>query len=203
MARSTDLKTPLVRLAFMNLLKPRKSDFEGKPDSYQATLLIPKTEDITALKNAAAQAAIEEWGDKAKEFWANGLIKTPFLDGDGPQALNKTTGKRNAGHEGHVFIRAGATLDYPPKLFDAKVQPVVSPDEIYSGCYGYAVIHFFTWDNPKNGKGVSAGITMFQKVKDGEKFGVAERPATDFFETVGDTGGEPSKVADGAGGLFA
>lgn len=201
-SRSPDIKTPLCRLAFANLFKARKSEFDGQEkETFDATLLFAKSDDISALKNAAMQAAVDEWGDKAKDFAQKGLIKTPFLDGDGPQAINKKTGERNKGFEGHTFIRCSTKIQ--PKVFDQKVQPVVSPEEVYSGCYGYAVVHCYTWENQKNGKGISFGINMFQKARDGEKFGGGERNPADFFETVADTGAEASKAADGAAGFFA
>jgi hypothetical protein len=184
MARSEDLKTPLARLSFPNLLKPQVStnDAGQKVEKYNCVLLFPKTTDIGALKQAAAKAIEEAWGDKGLQMLKSGLIKSPFLDGDGPQGLSKKSGERHAGYEGTTFIRCATTLK--PKVVDKKVQPVISEDEVYAGCYVYAVINAYTWDNPKNGKGVSFGVNMVQVAKDGERLGGGGLDPSAHFEAI-------------------
>src|SRR5262245_48280617 len=134
MARSEDIKTPLARLAFtQHLFKPQERENGRK--QYNCTLLLPKSADLSALQNAVLKAAVEEWGDKAKQMAKDGLIKNPFLDGDGPQGMNKQSGERHAGFAGHVFIRPMSGEEYRPKIVNRKVLPVTSQDECYSGCY--------------------------------------------------------------------
>lgn len=202
-SRSPDLKTPLARIAYAdNFFKARAMD-EAKKPRFGCTLLIPKSVDITALKKAAQEASIAEWGDKAATFASSGLIKTPFLDGDGPQAVSKKTGQRHAGHEGHIFIRCASTIQ--PKAYDQNVLPA-GPDVIYSGCYGFAVVHAYTWDDPRNGKGVSFGISMFQFVKDGERMAGGDADPDSFFEKIPtDSTPAPAATQGGAGaaGFFA
>lgn len=206
MARSEDIKTPLARFAFTgDLFKPRTSD-SGR-QTYGCTLLFPKGTDISALQNAALKACIDEWGDKAKQWIKDEVIKSPFLDGDGKQAIVKKTGERLTGFAGHTFLRVSSGPEYPPRLFDAKVVPIARSSEkdddcpLYSGVYGYAVINAYTWEHPQNGKGVTFSVSMVQVTKPGERLG-GGGPDPDKFlkaETVPDEGEAPAETKTGAG----
>jgi hypothetical protein len=203
MARSADIKTPLARLAFANGL------FEAQPKQsggkhWTCSLLFPKTVDIGALKTAAVDAAVEEWGDKAKQMIADGLIKNPFLDGDGPQGKSKKTGEPHNGFPGNVFIRCTSGEDYRPKLVNQKVLPITSKEELKSGDYVYAVVNAFTWENKENGKGITFGVSMLQKAKDGESLGGGGANPEEHFEAIPDEGDAPAetKKGNGAAGLF-
>jgi hypothetical protein len=204
-ARSRDAKTPLARFSFtQNLFDPRKSD-DGK-EKYGCTLLFTKTTDISSLHAIALEAAKEEWGDKAEGWIKSGLIKSPFLDGDGTQGINKKSGERHAGYEGCTFIRVQSGIKNPPRIVSKNPSiPMTSAQEFYSGCYGYAVVNAFTWENEKNGKGISFGISLAQFAKDGEKLG-GGGPGNpeDFFENLADEPAAPAstKGGAGAGGLF-
>lgn len=203
MARSEDVKTGLCRFAFTDGLFKLVENDKGKK-SWQATLLFAKSENISALHAAALKAAKEEWGDKAEAWIKDGTIKNPFLDGDGKQGKSKKTGEPHAGFPGHTFIRVQSGEDFRPKLVDRKVLPIASKEDFYSGCYGYAVVNAFTWENKENGKGISFGISMAQKVRDGERLGGGAGAPEEYFEKLEDDGDAPqeTKTGAGAGGLF-
>ncbi len=204
MARSTDAKTPLARLAYANGLFEMQTSDSGRK-SWTCSLLFPKTVDLSALHNLALEAAKEEWGDKAVGMIKDGIIKSPFLDGDGKQGKSKKTGEPHAGFPGHTFIRCTSGEDYRPKLVNQKVLPITDKAELYSGCFGFAVVNAFTWVNKENGKGITFGISMFQKAKDGESLGGGGGGNPDeFFEKIADEGDAPAetKTGAGAGGLF-
>jgi hypothetical protein len=204
MARSEDLRTPLARLAFAQGLFELQTTQSGKKQ-WNCTLLWPKATDISALHNLALAAATEEWGDKARGMIVDGIIKSPFLDGDGKQGKSKKTGEPHNGFPGHTFIRCTSGEDYRPKLVNQKVLPITSKDELYSGCYVYAVVNAFTWENRENGKGITFGISMLQKAKDGESLGGGGGGSPDsYFEKIEDEGDAPAetKTGAGAGGLF-
>lgn len=205
MARSEDIKTDLARLAFADsLFKPQEND-KGKK-SWNCTLLFPKSNPLTALKELCVKACTEEWGDKAIGWIKDGTIKTPFLDGDGKQGRSKKTGEPHAGFPGHTFIRLQSGEDYRPKLVNQKVLPIASKDELYSGCYVYAVVNAFTWENKENGKGASFGVSMIQKAKDGENLGGGgDRDPSQYFDAIADEGEAPASTKAGAGaaGLFS
>lgn len=207
MARSEDVKTPLAIASFTaDLFKARERDNGTK--TYGATLLFPKTTDLSALQNVAVAAAVDEWGDKAKQWIKDGVVKSPFLDGDGPQGVSKKSGERHAGYAGHTFIRCTSGADYKPKVFDKKRNPVMDADGCTSGSHVYAVVNAYTWENEKNGKGISFGVSLVQvaKLAQGEEvLGGGGGPDPDeWLETIDDEGDAPAetKSGEGAAGLF-
>jgi len=210
MARSEDLSTQKVgllgRFSFtQNLFEPNKDKKTGKDKNYGVTILFPKTADLSPLHNLAAAAATEQWGDKAIQMIKDGLIKSPFLDGDGKQGKNKETGEPHKGYPGHTFIRCTSGLDYKPKVVDQKLNPIVDKSGIQSGDYGYAVVNAYTWENTENGKGITFGVSLVLKVKDGESLGGGgPGRAEDHFEAIADEGDAPAETKTGAGaaGLF-
>ncbi len=203
-SRSEDLKTCLVRAAFTQGLFELQTTQNGKKQ-WGCSLLFPKGTDMTPYENAALEAAKAEWGDKAVQLIKDGLVHNPFLDGDGPQGKSKKTGEPHAGFPGTVFLRVISGEDYRPKLVNKKVLPITGKDELYSGCYVYAVINAFTWENKEKGKGISFGVSMIQFAKDGERLGGSGGgDPEDHFEKIEDEGEAPAatKTGKGAGGLF-
>jgi len=207
MARSEDVKAPEAIIAYAhNLFEVQERD-NGKKQ-YGASFLWPKGANIAALEAAALEAATAEWGDKAKQWIEDGVIKSPFLDGDGPNAVSKKTGERHAGFAGHRFIRAISGEDYKPRVFDRKVLPILDKADCPSGSRGIPVVNAFTWENKENGKGISFGVSMVQvtkKAEGDEILGGGGGPDPDkHFEKIADEGDAPesTKGGAGAGGLF-
>jgi hypothetical protein len=194
---SNDIETPLARLSFPNLLKPSKND-EGK-ESYNAVLLFDKSIDISALKKAAGECAVEKWGATATKLFADGLIKSPFLDGDGPQGRSKKTGESHKGYPGTTFVRVTSGLDFRPKGVNSKAFLITDPEEVYAGCYIKALVNPFAWENPKTGKGISFGISCYQVVKDGERLGGGGTDPTKYFSAIPDEGDAPKETKSGKG----
>lgn len=212
MARSQDIKTGLVRGSFLQNLFEARAAEEGGTPKFGCTLLIPKTDAATlkALDGIIVEACVAaNWGDEAKvrKMIENGLIKIPVLNGDGPQGISKKTGERHPGYEGHFFCRCTSGEGFPPVVLDAHAQKILTFDasRIKSGDYGYAGVSAFTWDHPKTGKGVTIGIGVFQKIKDGDALGGSGGPNLDAFkpETVA-AENAPDETKDGAGaaGMF-
>ncbi|MGZ5987423.1 MAG: ssDNA-binding protein [Rhizomicrobium sp.] len=204
MARSEDAKTPLVRLAFANGLFELKEDDWGNKN-WTATLLIPKSESLAIYEKLAVEAATAEWGDKAIQMIKDKIIHSPFLDGDGPQGKSKKTGEPHAGFPGNWFLRVKSGENYRPTVINRQKLPIVKMGDLKSGDYGYAVVHCFTWDNDKKGKGLTFGISMFQLVKEGESLGGGGGVDVDkWAEVIPDEGAAPAatKGGAGAGGLF-
>jgi hypothetical protein len=203
--RSEEFKTPLCRVSYAQTLFKARSQ-NGGAEKFGATLIFPKTADKAAF-NAALKAAItQEWGDKGLEKAQSGIIRTPFLDGAGKEARNKTTGDLHPGMGPDVwFIRVSANADRPPLLRYRSPTIPATEEEIYSGCYGFAVLTAFAWNNPQNGDGVSFGISFFQKTQDGERLGGGgPTDPSKYFEKIEDHGAAPAATSGGAGagGLF-
>jgi hypothetical protein len=212
-----------MRAAFLNVFKPQKIEDNGVIKlKYNATLLWPKGNDLIGfmvdgkqfnVMEEAARVATEQWGDKAGELIKSGVIKSPFLDGDGPQGVSKKTGERHKGFAGHRFIRASANEDRKPDLTlnvlgaDNKLVRATDPNSIYSGCLVNVVVNLYGWEHAKNGKGLSFGLSAVQFAGDGERLGGSGGANADsFFEGVKAPDAAAAKaVAEGAGagGLFA
>lgn len=199
---------PLMRASYafnMQTARQQKKDDGTIKDEYGATLILPRSnvEGLRKLQSMVAEAVKGEWGDKGVERFKNGLIKNPILPGDGKEARNKETGEIMPGlGADFVFIRAKS--NDPVKVFNAKLLPA-SKDEIVSGHWGYAVLNAFTWHNPKNGDGVTFGISMFQFTKADDVLGGSGGPSDPnaFFETVSTGGGDEGSSGNGAGDMFA
>lgn len=205
----TELKRgPLMRVSYaFNLRKGReqKKDDGSTKTEYGATFILPKadTAGMAILQGMVKEAIVGEWGEKGIDKFKNGLIRNPLLDGAGKEARNKTTGEINPGlGEGVIFIRAKS--NDPVKVFNKAVQPA-SDEEIISGHWGYPVLNVYAWHNPKNGDGVSFGITMFQFVRDDEVLGSGgSGNPDDFFERVDTGDGDaPAVGSGGAGDMFS
>ncbi|WP_439392594.1 ssDNA-binding protein [Bradyrhizobium sp. PMVTL-01] len=206
-SRSEQFKTGLVRVAFVDGLFEVKEDDWGNK-YWGCTILIPKSDSLAVYEKAALEAAAAEWGgaEKAMKMIKDKIIHSPFLDGDGPQGKSKATGEPHAGFPGHWFLRVKSGEAYRPVLVDQKKLPIVSKDKLWSGCFGYSVLHSFTWDNPKKGKGLTFGIDMLQLAKEGDRLGGGGGVDVDkWAETIADEGGTElvaTLASKGAGGLF-
>lgn len=167
---SRQIVTPEARLAFPALFVAavNKAD-PSKPAKFGATLLFPKTADISALKALMLETATEKWGAEALRNPAFKL-KNPILDGDVKCAERVAEGKTPwDGYAGCVFIRA--TTSVQPQVFDqeCKLIPALQQKRVYAGMYVRAQVHCFAWENI-NKKGVSFGIDSIQIVRDGKPF---------------------------------
>lgn len=206
MARGNDVKTPLCVAAYTrDLFVPREGD-NGK-ESYQCTLIFKKGTDLSALQESALQAAVAEWGDKARDMLKQGVIRSPFLDGDGKQGRD-AEGNPKPGFEGTTFIRCKSGKDYKPKIFDKRRNPVMDPADMPSGSQVYAVINPFTWSHPTNGKGITFGVSLVQVARPAEGdeiLGGGGGPNPDkWLDVIDDEGDAPASTQGGAGasGLF-
>lgn len=216
MARSNDISLQKInletRISYAQFCFEPNTNEQGKKQ-YQGTFLFPKTADKSALDAMVLEVLVEEFGGRMGgqagviEAIKAGVIKSPFLDGDGKQGRDKE-GKPKAGYAGHWFIRATSGEDYPPQMLISQRGAIVpgGKTDIKSGDYGFPVLNAYTWDNPKNGKGCSFGFSMFMKSRDGEAIGGSGGPGKpdEYFEAIPDEGAAPDQTKGGAGaaGLF-
>ena len=111
------------------------------------------------LEKRVAETIVAEWGPKGIEKAKAGLIKSPFLAGDGKEARNKQSGELHPGMGPDVFfIRPSANKDRPPAVWWKDPNKQEDETTVYSGCYGKAILNCFAWHNDKSGDGVSFGI---------------------------------------------
>ena len=173
------LITPPAILSYPFLFKPQKND-KGD-DIYSCVLVFCKGTDMTALNNAAREAAREEWGDKGEDFFRK--QKHPIF----------RTDEEKGYPEGSIFVRV-KTKEKPEivgryKGADGKPIAITDPAEIYAGCMVKASVNAAAYDHPTTGKGVSFWLGNIQKVGEGTRLD-GRRKAADEFD------GEEAPAAD-------
>lgn len=154
---NSTIKTGKVRFAYLHVFTPKapKNAKPGDKEKYSVCLIIPKSDkaQIKKLQAAIQEKLTEKFGAKIpKNAW------NPLRDGDEEREDSEA-------FEGSYFMNASTTMK--PGLVDADLEDIVSRDELYSGCYGRAIINFFAFDTEGN-KGVGVGLRHLQKLEDGD-----------------------------------
>ena len=178
--------TPEFRAAFVGLFKataPKENPDGAKKYSMRAVFM-PGT-DLSTLKEQAAQAAKEKWGDKVPK-----TIRSPFRTNE--ELENPIPGIPDDA----IVMTFSANEDRRPGLVDKNLQDIIDDSEVYSGAWFRAQVRAYAYDAAGN-KGVSFGLQNAQKTKDDEPLGKGKVPASKAFEAFG--GGSGSKSA---GALF-
>ena len=154
---SKKVVTGEVRLGFVHLFEPRAIQ-EGGQLKYSVELIIDKKDkNVLDPINKAVQEVI----DANPSIFKNAKkVKLPLRDGD--------EDKDSFEYEGKFFL--SASDKNPPVVIDENKVEILSPREIYSGCYGRVSISFFAFDKAGN-KGVGAALNAVQKTRDGEPLG--------------------------------
>ena len=169
MENSTKVVTGKVRFCYVNVFEPTAMN-EGDTPKYNICILIPKSDTATIDKIKKAIEAAKEAG-KAKLADKNGRIpanlKLPLRDEERPDDL---------AFEDHYFINANSMRQ--PSIVDRSLNPIMSRDEFYSGCYGRASINFYAFN--VSSKGIAAGLNNLQKLEDGEMLAGGSTAEEDF-----------------------
>ena len=165
MASATQITTGKVRFSYCNVFEPRANE-DGSPAKYSVTLLIPKSDKTTLAKiksaiEAAKTAYIQR--NTGKKLPSN--IKNTIHDGDGERPNGGEFGEECKG----CYVMTVSSKN-PPVIVYSDKTPLTDPKELYSGCYGRAIINFYVYDTNGN-KGISAGLNGIMKLYDGEPLG--------------------------------
>lgn len=159
---TTQLTTGKVRFSYCNLFEPRSVD-DGSDPKYSVTLLIDKKDSFTINKiKTAIAAAKQNWieNNDGKKLPAD--LKTTLHDGDGARPSGDEFGPECKG----CYVITVSSKN-KPVIVDANKIPITDPAELYSGCYGRAIINFFVYNKAGN-RGISAGLNGIMKLHDGE-----------------------------------
>lgn len=156
------------RFSYLHCWEP--DSVNGGDPKYSVSAIIPKsdTKTINAIKAAIEQAkkdSVSKWGGKVP---AN--LKLPLRDGDIDRPDDEA-------YVGCYFFNANSRQ--APQVVDAKVQPILDQNEVYSGCYGKISVTFYGYNSNGN-RGIAAGLGNIQKLKDGESLGGRSNAADDF-----------------------
>ena len=168
---STKVITGKVRFSYAHVFEP-VAMAEGQDVKYQVSLIIPKSDLKTLEKiEKAIEAAKVVGKDKISK---NGKLmpglKMPLRDGDEDRPDNPE-------YADCMFINCSSKMK--PGIVDKDLNPIMSQDEFYSGCYGRASINFYAFNNAGN-RGIACGLNNLQKLADGEPLAGGASAETDF-----------------------
>ena len=168
---STKIVTGKVRFCYANVFEPTAMN-DGDTPKYNICILIPKSDEktVNAIKKAieaAKQAGKAKIADKSGKIPST--LKTPLRDGDEERGDDPT-------FENMFFINANTTRK--PTIVDKDLNPIMSKEEFYSGCYGRASINFYAYN--VSSKGIAAGLNNLQKLEDGEMLAGGSSAEEDF-----------------------
>lgn len=171
MEATSKVTTGKVRFCYANVFEPSAMN-EGETPKYSVCILIPKSDEVTLNKIKKAIEVAKEQGrgkvaDKNGKVPAN--IKTPLRDGDIER-------EDDPNFEGCYFLNASSTRK--PGIVNRSLEPIMSKDEFYSGCYGRAALNFYAYN--VNSKGIAAGLNNLQKLEDGEPLAGGSSAEEDF-----------------------
>lgn len=186
----TTVTTPLVRLSYANVFKPRENALSKKQE-YSAALLFKKGEDLSALKRAMT-AALEKKFGKNKSEWPQQL-RNPFRDQkDRGRMVDGKLVLPDGYEEGAVYINVRS--DQKPGVVDKNLQPILDETEVYSGCWCHVSVNAYAYDAMGN-KGAAFGLMNIQKVKDDAPLGSRTTPEMDFKPIASDESDESNGAA--------
>ena len=174
--------TPEFRVSFPSVFKATAFNDKSEP-KYKLVMLFPKSDKLKELKALAQKAVAERWPDKAKR---PKNLKHPFRDGDEEKPDLD-------GYPDHIFISASSKMK--PGVVDQNVQPIISEEEFYAGCYARATLTAYAYSQGNN-HGVAFGLQNVQKLRDGEEFS-GRAKAEEEFDAVDigpETGGDAPEV---------
>lgn len=168
---STKVVTGKVRFCYAKVFEAVAMT-DGDTPKYSVCIIIPKsdTKTIEAIKKAveaAKQAGKAKLADKSGKIPST--IKIPLRDGDEERGDDPA-------FENAYFINASSTRQ--PGIVDKALNPIMSRDEFYSGCYGRAAINFYAFN--VQSKGIAAGLNNLQKLEDGESLAGGSTANEDF-----------------------
>ena len=161
--------TGMVRFSYLQVFEPKAIDDNATP-KYSVSIIIPKDDADTIAKiEAAIKTAFEEgkakFGGKLPTNWKN-----PLRDGDEERPDDEA-------YENSMFVNCASQRK--PGIVDADRQPILTQEELYSGCYGRVAVNFYAF-NAAGNKGVAAGLNNLQKLDDGDRLSGGASAEEDF-----------------------
>ena len=167
---ATKVVTGKARLSYVHVFEPYAFDSDPDKQQYSVCILIPKTDKdtlgrIKAALEAAKQDGMKKWGGKVPaKMW------NPVRDGDEEHPEDEA-------FVGHYYLNAKSKQK--PGVVDANLNPIIDPEELYSGCYGRASVTFFPFSAAGN-NGIGCALNNIQKLADGEALSTRASAQDDF-----------------------
>jgi len=157
------------RISFANIWEAKS--INGGEEKYSVSCVIPKSDKKTIAKIQKAVEAAKEDGKTRK--WSGKIppnLKLPLRDGDIDRPDDEN-------YQDCYFLNA--TSKDAPQVVDRKVNPVLDPMMVYSGCYCNVSVNFYAF-NANGNRGVAAGLGNVQFVKNGERLSGKASADADF-----------------------
>ena len=157
------------RISFANIWEPKA--INGGDEKYSVSCLIPKSDKKTLARIQKAVEAAKEDGKSRK--WGGKIppnLKLPLRDGDIDRPDDEN-------YEDCFFLNASSKD--APQVVDRKVNPILDPMMVYSGCYCNVSVNFYAF-NVNGNRGVAAGLGNIQFVRDGERLSGKASADADF-----------------------
>ena len=157
------------RISFANIWEPKA--INGGDEKYSVSCLIPKSDKKTLARIQKAVEAAKEDGKSRK--WGGKIppnLKLPLRDGDIDRPDDEN-------YEDCFFLNASSKD--APQVVDRKVNPILDPMMVYSGCYCNVSVNFYAF-NANGNRGVAAGLGNIQFVRDGERLSGKAAADADF-----------------------
>ena len=171
---ATKVITGKVRGSYVNLMKPRANEMNGKQE-YSVQVLVPKSDEktVAALKAAAKEAIANKWPTPPKG------LRNPLRDGD--TETKQDGSPLGPEYAGHYFFNAKCSADkHKPTVIDTSGTELFEPDAVKSGDFFRVSVNAYAYDAAGN-RGVSYGLNNVQLVERGESLGAARMTAQDEF----------------------
>lgn len=177
---SGNIVTPKGRILYPTLFKPRA--MKGEPDekaAYGATLLLPKTADLTILRKAFQDARDEAFSAKVRQTVK---IKEPILKTEDQPRFAEHADE----YPWMIRFRRGRDLGAPDVVTpkgDRKYTEDEEADEVYGGRWARITCRPYTYDRTDS-KGVSFGLQNVQMLDHAEPLAGGKARGTDEFDAV-------------------
>lgn len=179
MAAEKRFQSPVGRLSFPFIFKPRPAEKPGDKEKFSLSLIFDeeaqKTPEWKAITDEVKAVALAKFGVDHKQ--PDGSVKRVVPKGVRNPIRNGEDKELDGYGPGKVFV--SATSERKPGVIGGDMLPITDEKGCYAGCYVRASLTVFSYER-KDGKGVSLGLRNIQKVRDGEPFGGGGDPTKDF-----------------------
>lgn len=195
--KTGNLVTPKGRVLWNSLFQPRKAK-NGKEGKYEFNILVPKSADISAMKEAALDAGKDKFPKAFKD--ANGKwpssIRNPFKKTSENDKLVGALEEAGLKVEDWPFFFAARSKDKPGVVGPNGKADGIEPEQVYAGRHAKATVQAFGYDADGN-KGVSFGLINVQLLDNDDELviGGGRVSAESEFDAV-EGAGDDAKSSD-------
>jgi hypothetical protein len=166
--------TGIVRFSFASVFEPKLNLGDTVP-KYSVQILIPKDDHKTLSAIEAAEAfALQQGVEKNKFGKVPRAYKEPLHDGDEER-------EEDENYAGFMYLTAKSNS--APDVVDGQRNPIIDPEDFYSGCWGHASITFYAY-NAKGTIGVAVALNNVMKTHEGEPLGGKRASADQDFAVL-------------------